>query len=153
MSDEYKKLHASLMVLGSAVKKVEAHLAKHPQRNSLCIDVDDVFYLFYPECHLEEKDMGFVKGKADIYLAMDSGGSDTLWVHYETSEGLEPLYKLSDLPSAEMVEYSSLLPDLIRLADETILELAGEAESIAGEIEQALAAAAKKPVREKKTKK
>ena len=152
MTDEYKKLHANLAVLGSAIKKVEAHLAKHPERDSVVIDVGDVFYSFYPGCHLEDIELGLVEGENDIYLGMDYRGSDTLWIQYETAEGFKRLHKLSDLPSVEMIAYSVYLPELIRLADEKILELADEAENIAGEIEQALAAAAKKPERKPKAK-
>lgn len=165
MTDEYKKLYASLTVLGAAIEKVEAHLAKHPFRKDLYIDVTDTFYELHPEGYAYENidpehNAVWEKGTSELNLGMNFLGEDKLYIHchdinlpegYVTS--FDPVFELSSLPSHEKVAYSKHLPELIRLADTIILELGVEAENIAGEIEQALAMAAKKPVREKKTKK
>lgn len=176
MSDEYKKLYSSLTVLGAAIKKVEAHLAKHPFRDDLFIDVSKEFFAFHPEGLPIDEESGFRnEDEIQLLLGMDindqqrsergenslmGATTDALYIHYaeiNVPDGItatiDTQFKLSDLPSHEKVAYSKYLPELIRLADTKILELADEAENIAGEIEQALAAAAKKPVREKKTKK
>jgi len=157
MTDEYKKLHASLAVLGSAIKKVEAHLVKHPARDKIFVNVDDVYYHFYPDGHYYEKDMEaprMKKGVQSFWLGMDidSIDNDRLMIHYVEDGCYSSDHFLSDCSSREMVAYSKYLPELIRLADESILELADEAENIAGEIDQALAAAAKKPERKPKAK-
>ncbi len=162
MTDEYKKLHANLAVLGSAIKKVEAHLAKHPARNNLFVNISKDYFDFHPDGGLDYEARQVPlsnEDKIEVLLGMDINGSDTLCVHYaeiNVPDGITPtidtLFKLGDLPSDEMIAYSKILPRLIWLADKKILELADEAENIAGGIEQALAAAAKKPERKPKAK-
>lgn len=159
MSDEYKKLYASLSVLGAAIKKAEEQIKRSPSAGDVFIDVTEANNKCCPP--MTAKDAGF---RWTLRLADDCEEDGMhCWAGLHLFLANDPAFPddrkgscisaLSDLPSHEMIAYSKYLPELIRLADEKILELAGEAENIAGEIEQALAAAAKKPVRAKKTKK
>jgi len=149
MTDEYKKLHASLAVLGSAIKKVEAHLAKHPAKKEAFADISEEYWEQHPISPDDEYD------KFEVQLRLEEHSNELVigcMQHYRDGFRFDVFKRLSDCSSNEMIAYSSHLPNLIEYADSVVSELADEAENIAGEIEQALANAAKKPERKPKTK-
>jgi hypothetical protein len=158
MSDEYKKLYASLAVLGSAIKKAEEHIKRSPSAGDVFIDVTEAHNECRPPMTAENEGFRWTLRLADD---CDEDGFHR-WAGLNLFLANDPdlpgdrkgscICDLSDLPSDQMVAYSKYLPELIRLTDQKVSELADKAEDYAGEIEQALAMAAKKPVREKKKK-
>ena len=156
MTDEYQKLYASLSVLGKAIEKVEAHLAKHPARLEVFVDVTDEYWRINPDGHYD--DDGLIvenDGHHPVTLRMSNNVADyvdDLLICFEGEDGnVEEWRRLSDASSTEKTAFAKYLPELIRIADLKVLELAKQAEDYAGEIEQALAAAAKKPTRKAKS--
>lgn len=161
MSDEYKKLYSSLEVLGAAIKKAEDHLRKSPSAHELYIDITEDFLKFHPENHENARytlRFAYSDGYVDEQLMNDVDLLADLSIFLANDPDLpinsigSYLWDLSECPSDEKIAYAKYIPELISLANKKILDLAATAEDYAGEIEQALAMAAKKPERKPKKK-
>jgi hypothetical protein len=155
MSDEYKKLYASLTVLGAAIKKAEAHINTLPAKNEVFIDITDEYRMLNPWIDRQHPDDEVFCNPDDptqfmLRMSHDDEGSTICFFYENREDGLNCLNDLSDSSSEEKIFFAKYIPELIRLADLKVLELAKRAEDYAGEIEQALMMAAKKPERKAK---
>jgi hypothetical protein len=152
MSDEYKKLYDSLAVLGAAVKKAEDHINTLPAKHEVFIDITDEYRMLNP--WMDDPEDPTFPDDTQFTLRMSRthrDEEDVIAFWYENKEeGLNILDGWSGKSSEVKIFFAKYIPELIRLADLKVVELAKRAEDYAGEIEQALMTAVKKPERKAK---